>query len=199
MAVACTPSLGQPFCEQPFIFFVRTDPEPHDLVRRSPDTNRAVLAADADRNEAIRAADLLKSQARVTGVLKELTVSRPCLAANLARQDSRQLPKARRDVRIHSRSGVSGVVRPCACSFRASSANRSTTLLDFANSSAHRRSDSISASNHAPIVSCSFSGSFDASEIAFSSSLPISSPCHFWCSYRSRCLVQSRPSLILAV
>jgi len=163
-----------------------TDPEPDGLVPRSLDTHRTVLSVDTDRNETIRSMNVLKAEARVTGVVHELTICTTRLTPNIVRQRSQQLLKAGGSVRIHNRSGSSGVVRPCSCSFRASSAIRSRTPLDFRKISSHRRSDSISASNHAPISSCSLSGSFDASEIAFSSR---SSHCTLF--YQPRCPAQA--------
>jgi hypothetical protein len=153
---------------------VRANPEPDDLIRRSSDANRTVTAADADRNEPIRSMNLLETQTRVPRVRHKLTICRAGLTADIVRERREQLPKAGSDVRIHNNwSGSSGVVKPRSCSFRASSANRSRALPGLPNSSPHRRSDSISASNQAPIASWSLSGSFAASEIAFSSSLPI--------------------------
>jgi len=159
--------------EQLLIFLVAAGPEPDDLVPRSPDTHRTVLSVDTDRNETIRSMNVLVTEARVTGVVHELTICSPRLTPNIVRHRSQQLLKAGGSVRIHNRSGSSGVVRPCSCSFRAPSAIRSRTPLGFRKISSHRRSDSISASNHAPISSCSLSESFDASVIAFSSNLPI--------------------------
>jgi hypothetical protein len=38
------------FREKPFIFRMSADPEPEDLIRRSPDAHGAVITADADRD-----------------------------------------------------------------------------------------------------------------------------------------------------
>lgn len=164
-------------CEKPFIFFVGADPEPEDLIRRSADAHRAVTAADADRNQPVRPMNLLEVQPRMTRVRNELPLGRTRLTANVGRKRGHQVPKALGEVRIHNWSGSSGVVRPRACSSRASSAIRSRTVPGLSNSSLHRRSDSISASNQAPIAFCSLSGSFEASETAFSRSFSIAVHC----------------------
>ena len=119
----------------------------------------------------------LKCSAWMARVLHELPIGRTGLTANVSRQRGHQVPKALGNVRIHNWSGSSGVVRPRACSSRASSAIRSRTVPGLSNSSLHRRSDSISASNHAPSASCSLSGSFEASETAFSRSFSIAIHC----------------------
>jgi hypothetical protein len=71
-----------------------TGPKPDDLVPRSPDTHRTVLSVDADRNETIRSMNVLKAEARVTGVVHELTISNTRLTPNIVRQRSQQLLKA---------------------------------------------------------------------------------------------------------
>jgi len=164
---------ASPSCEKLFIFFVEPSPEPDDLVWRSPHTHCAVTPADADGNQPIRSMNLLEAQTWVTRVLHELAIRGAGLTPNISRQCGQQLPKVPGDVRIHNWSGSSGVVRPWSCSSRARSAIRSRALPDLPNSSSHGRSVSICSSNQAPIASCSLSGSFDASKIAFSSSLPI--------------------------
>jgi hypothetical protein len=72
-------------CEKPFIFFVHANPEPDDLIRRSPDTNSTVTAVDADRNEPIRSMDLLEAQTWMPRVLLELTICGAGLTADIVR------------------------------------------------------------------------------------------------------------------
>ena len=86
---------GSSLGEQLLIFFMAADPEPDDLIPRSPDTHRTVLPVDTDRNETIRSMNVLKGEARVTGVVHEVTICNTGLTTNIVRQRGQQLLKAR--------------------------------------------------------------------------------------------------------
>jgi hypothetical protein len=65
---------------------VRADPEPDDLIRRPPDTNRTVTAADAHRNEPVRTVNLFEAQTWVPRVFHELTIRGASMTADIIGQ-----------------------------------------------------------------------------------------------------------------
>jgi len=96
------------------------------------------------------------------------------LFANIAREGGKPLSEAWIRPRSQRSSGSSGEVRPARRSSTASAASRSSASDGGREkSSSQRRSDSISASSHAPIASCSSSESLCASSIARSRTLPM--------------------------
>ena len=172
-AAGCLCFGASSFCEKLFIFFVGPSPEPNDLVWRSPHTHRAVTPADADGNQPIRSMNLLEAQTWATRVRHELAVRGARLTTNVSRQSGQHFRKPR--VMCEFTTGPD----------RAAWSDHGHAPLEPGppfvpercpiSRTVHpigARSPSAS-SNQAPIASCSQSGSFDASKIAFSSSLPI--------------------------
>jgi hypothetical protein len=181
------------FTDYSFVFFMRSNPEPNNFVAVK-NANSSMSFPDTRRINRLGWMNFFEAKTWMIGIDLKMSVSFTSLLLHPLGKLLETVTKARRYVRLHSWSGLSGFVRPFRCSLSASSASCANWAGERAKASSHRRSDSNSASSHLASLSCSFFGSLTASAKAFSRSLVITAslPAPARCSNRTNGLPLSR-------
>src|SRR2546422_4875077 len=145
---------------------VRAYPEPDHIIS-IPHRERPIGQTHACRKDGTRDVDLLESKTRVKRILPKQLIGQTRLGLNLRRQGNEGLAKPLGRMRVQSRSGSSGRVRPDRCSSSASSARPASTPGFLANDASQRPSTLTSSRIAAANASCSAGGSLAAASNAF--------------------------------